>query len=279
MAETAPARPFLKWAGGKSRLLSQLEPLFPKTFTGYHEPFVGSGAVYFRLRALRPGLRRVRLTDSNEELINCYSTLRDSAEAVIRLLARHKQQHSRDHYYAVRAQPPDGLDSAARAARFIYLNKTCYNGLYRVNQSGQFNVPMGRYVNPTIFDAGELRQASAALQNVALNVADFWGVTRLARRSDFVYFDPPYHPLSPTANFTSYTAAAFGEPHQRQLADVYRALDRKGCRVMLSNSWTPFVLQLYKGYERIEVKAARAINSKAAGRGKVSEVVVLNYKP
>jgi DNA adenine methylase len=270
-------RPFLKWAGGKSRLLGQFAGLYPCQFAGYHEPFMGSAAVYFHLRGLRAPMRRVRLTDSNAELVNCYTAVRDVVESLIDSLAKHKRQHSPEHYYEVRAQSLAALDEVERAARLIYLNKTCYNGLYRVNRRGQFNVPMGSYKNPRIFDPDELRRASQALQNAEIEVAPFEAVARRARKGDFVYFDPPYHPLSSTANFTGYTESAFGEQEQRELAHAFRALDRKGCKVMLSNSWTPFIRNLYKGFRLVEVKAARAINSKAEKRGQVSELVVLNY--
>ncbi|MEK7326433.1 MAG: DNA adenine methylase [Chloroflexota bacterium] len=273
----AQGRPFLKWAGGKSRLLGQFAGLYPCQFAGYHEPFVGSAAVYFHLCGLRAPVKRVRLTDSNAELVNCYTVVRDDVDSLIDSLAKHKRQHSPEHYYEVRAQSLDALSEVERAARLIYLNKTCYNGLYRVNRRGQFNVPMGSYKNPGIFDPDELRQASRALQNAEIEVAPFAAAARRARKGDFVYFDPPYHPLSSTANFTSYTESAFGEQEQGELAQAFRELDRKGCKVMLSNSWTPFIRNLYKGYRLVEVKAARAINSKAEKRGKVSELVVLNY--
>jgi DNA adenine methylase len=270
-------KPFLKWAGGKSRLLGQFAGLYPCQFANYHEPFMGSAAVYFHLCGLQAPVKRVRLTDSNAELINCYAVVKDDVDSLIASLAKHKWQHSPDHYYEVRAQAPDALSEVERAARLIYLNKTCYNGLYRVNRRGQFNVPLGSYKNPRIFDPDELRRASRALQNAEIEVAPFAAVARRARKGDFVYFDPPYHPLSSTANFTSYTESAFGEQEQRELAHIFRALDRKGCKVMLSNSWTPFVRNLYKGFRLVEVKAARAINSKAEKRGQVSELVVLNY--
>lgn len=276
---TSHARPFLKWAGGKGRLLDQFAALYPRSLAGYHEPFVGSAAVFFHLRALRAEMRPARLTDSNEELINCYRCVRDEVEALIALLAEHKARHGPEHYYHVRAQVPDTLTRVERAARFIYLNKTCYNGLYRVNRRGQFNVPLGRYKNPGIFDPGDLRRASQALQDVMLEVASFRDVVAQARAGDFVYFDPPYFPLTRTANFTAYTENAFGEQEQRELAQVFGALDRKGCRVMLSNSWTPFILDLYRSYRCLEVRARRAINSDPARRGPIREVVVINYDP
>ena len=280
MTGQTSARPFLKWAGGKTQLLAQLAPLIPPRFSGYHEPFVGSAAVFFYLQAAGSfhSTSRPRLTDSNAELINGYQAVRDEVEPVIDLLARHKLRHSKEYYYAVRAQVPAELSHVERAARLIYLNKTCFNGLYRVNSKGQFNVPLGRYKNPGIFSAEELRAASWALTDATIEVGDFQSVTKHARSGDFVYFDPPYHPLTATANFTSYTANEFGEKEQRELAEVFRALDAKGCRLMLSNSWTPFILGLYTGFNLVEVKATRQINSDAGKRGKVSEVVVMNYE-
>jgi DNA adenine methylase len=284
-------KPFLKWAGGKSQLLNQFTALYPKTFNGYHEPFVGSAAVYFHLYGLKASgrlegaLHPVRLTDSNDELINCYQVVRDPTgtfsqlDALVAILGEHRRNHSSEHYYSVRALPPGELTKVARAARLIYLNKTCYNGLYRVNHRGQFNVPMGSYKNPRIFDADELACASQALQQVEIAVADFHEVVEQSRPGDLVYLDPPYFPLTPTASFTSYTENAFGESEQRELAQVFRDLDRKGCLVMLSNSWTPFILNLYQDYRCVEVQATRAINSKAERRGVISELVVLNYDP
>lgn len=277
------AKPFLKWAGGKGQLFEQFMPLYPRTFDGYHEPFVGSAAVYFHLfnlvtaGKLKAALERVRLTDANEELINCYAMVRDDVDVLIRALARHRERHSSSHYYAVRADSPATLSREERAARLIYLNKTCYNGLYRVNRKGEFNVPMGSYKNPSIYEADELRQVSRALQKTEIHAADFREVRRWASAGDFVYFDPPYHPLTTTSSFTNYTDQAFGEQEQRDLAQVYRDLDRRGCKLMLSNSWTPFIIDLYGGFRLVEVKATRAINSNPNKRGKISELVVLNY--
>lgn len=284
-AHTPLPKPFLKWAGGKTQLLAQLACLFPREFLGYHEPFVGSAAVYWHLYGLAiddqlsyDG-RRVRLTDANQELINCYQIVRDCPSELITQLAEHRRKHGETHYYQVRAQRPENLTAIQRAARFIYLNKTCYNGLYRVNRAGQFNVPIGSYKNPRIFDPEELNSASLALQGVTIEVADFHTVTSWAQCGDFVYFDPPYVPLTQTANFTSYTEAPFGEREQHDLADIFRVLDQKGCKVMLSNSWVPSNLDLYRGFNCIEVKANRAINSNAERRGKISELIVLNYDP
>jgi DNA adenine methylase len=272
--------PFLKWAGGKTQLLSQFEPLYPPagSVDRYVEPFVGSGAVFFHVRrALRP--RAVILADNNEELINAYRAVRDRAEEIVRLLAEHKASHSEEHYYAVRALDPRGLPDAARAARLIYLNKTCFNGLYRVNGRGQFNVPIGRYTDPPILDAENLREVARALRGVDMKVAHFRQILRYAEKGDFVYFDPPYQPISKTAFFTAYTDGAFREEDQVELAEVYAALDARGCRLMLSNSYSPLVQRLYERFDVHEVKARRSINSKGDRRGRIPEVVVLNYPP
>lgn len=271
--------PFLKWAGGKGQLLDQFEPYLPaQPMRGYFEPFAGSGAVFFRVRP-RDLFAHYQLSDVNHELINCYRVVRDCAGDLLAHLAQHAAQHSHQHYYSVRAwdrdpdwhQTPDVI----RAARMIYLNKTCYNGLWRVNSKGHFNVPMGRYKNPPICDEPRLRAASAALQGVDLRVQDFAEVLEQARAGDFVYFDPPYVPLSATANFTAYAKRAFGPEQQRALARTFAALAQRGTRVLLSNSDTPFVRELYAGFRVETVTARRAINSAKGKRGRVNEVLVL----
>ena len=264
----------LKRAGGKSRLLPELLARLPDSFGAYHEPFVGGGALFFAL-AGAGWLGRVYLSDANAALIDVYLALRDDVEAVIAALGHHR--YERDHYYHVRAQSPDDLSLPERAARVIYLNKTCYNGLYRENRAGQFNVPFGRYKNPTICDEPNLRAVSAVLHDVDIARRRFDTVLDYAKPGDFVYFDPPYVPLSATANFTSYDRAGFGPDDQRQLSHVFAELARRGVRAMLSNSDTPFVRELYAGFSVEQVFAARAVNSKANGRGKVAEVLVTNY--
>ncbi|MBI5500370.1 MAG: DNA adenine methylase [Deltaproteobacteria bacterium] len=268
---TDEPRPFLKWAGGKGQLLEQYGPLFPRRFGRYHEPFVGGGAVFFHLRP-----PRATLSDDNGELVDCLIAVRDDLPAVIDALGRHV--YDKDHYYAVRALSPDELPLAERAARTIYLNRTCFNGLYRVNSKGGFNVPFGRYSNPTICDAPNLRACSRALKRARIERAPFPAVLDRARRGDFVYFDPPYHPLSKTAYFTAYAKGGFREEDQRELARVYSELDRRGVLVMLSNSDTPLVRDIYRGFRIVRVQATRAINSKAARRGAITELVVLNYR-
>jgi DNA adenine methylase len=244
---------------------------------GYHEPFLGSGAVFFQIRT-RLAPRRIALSDSNADLIEAFVAVRDQVDAVIAELARHADRHSETHYYKVRDKLPGELFPAARAARLIYLNRTCFNGLYRVNASGHFNVPMGRYVRPTILDADNLRAVSASLAGTRLADRPFTRVLDDARPGDFVYFDPPYVPVSKTANFTGYTRGAFGPADQEELARVYRELDARGCRLMLSNSDTPLARKLYDGFFLHRLNARRNINSKGDRRGPVGELVVLNYQ-
>lgn len=274
--KTDRARPFLKWAGGKGRLLEQFEPLFPARIDGYVEPFAGSAAVFFHL-CDRGRPHRAVLADCNEELLVCYRAIRDHVEAVIDRLAGHRDRHGRDHYYRVRRLRPPDLSPEERAARLIYLNRTCYNGLYRENSRGEFNVPIGRYANPRILDADNLRQVSRTLRGVDLLHEPFDHAPRFCRRGDFVYLDPPYQPVSATARFTSYTAGSFRPEDQERLAATYAELDRMGCRLMLSNSDTPLIRRLYRKFDIRRVRAARAINSRADRRGPVRELVILNY--
>ncbi len=277
-----PPHPFLKWAGGKTQLLPQLTPHLPLDFARYCEPFAGGAALYWHLYTLRAqGQARftaARLTDSNPELINCYTVVRDAVSDLIALLTLHRQQHSQEYYYHLRALQPADLTPVARAARLIYLNKTCYNGLYRVNRAGQFNVPIGSYKNPLIFDPAELFSASRALQGVDLAVADFRQALQWAQPGDFLYFDPPYAPLSKTASFTSYTQNPFGAAEQKELAAVLHALSQRGCKVMLSNSWVDSILELYQDFHCVEIQAGRAINSNPDRRGKVRELLATNYR-
>lgn len=268
-------RPVLKWAGGKQQLISQFEPLLPRSIDHYYEPFAGSAAVFFHLCASRPGFSAT-LTDINGELIRTYVAIRDEVDVLIEKLGRLRAKHEKKQYLKVRAQQPSELSDVDAAARFIYLNKTCFNGLYRVNSRGLFNVPMGSYRQPRIFDEDNLRAVSAVLQDVTIRVAHFSECLQTPS-GGFVYFDPPYVPLSSTANFTSYTKEPFGEQQQQELAAVAQELDAKGVRFLLSNSDTEVVRSLYKEFRIDTVLARRAINSRADGRGAISEVIVRNY--
>jgi DNA adenine methylase len=266
------ARPIIKWAGGKWHLLPRLQRSFPprEQIRRYFEPFIGGAAVFFALQHPHS-----ILSDNNIELINLYQVVRDHVSDLIVALQGHVNDV--DHYYRVRAQEPATLTPIERAARLIYLNKTCYNGLYRVNRHGQFNVPFGRYRNPTICDAANLQAASTALQRATIRHGDYATVLRDAAAGDFIYFDPPYHPVSKTANFTSYTEGQFGPDEQARLAAEFARLHRAGCYVMASNSDTPLIRELYAGFSIATITANRAINCKANGRGPVAELVITNY--
>jgi DNA adenine methylase len=268
--------PFLKWAGGKTQLLPVLERYFPPAIDRYTEPFVGSGAVFFHLRAGGRLVGEVTLADSNRELIHAYAVVRDQLEELLAALDAHRAAHRRDHYYRVRAGPftPD----VAGAARTIYLNKTCFNGLYRVNRSGRFNVPMGDYRDPAILDEPALRRASQALQGVRLLSQPFQE-TIAAAAAGWLYLDPPYVPLSPTASFTGYVPGGFGPADQEALAASVRAAAARGLQFVLSNSHTPAVCRLYQDFVVASVPARRAINSNAARRGPVDEAIVTNFIP
>jgi DNA adenine methylase len=273
------ARPFVKWVGGKQQLLAQFKAYFPTTFRRYFEPFVGGGAVFFHLWNTGRLPRHAFLFDNNDELVNAYLVVRDKVTELIETLAIHKERHDKKYYYKIRRldRYEFELSDVERAARTIYLNRTCYNGLYRVNSKGQFNVPMGSYVNPQILHEDVLRAASAALQGVNIEVTDFRSIVDFAQAKDLFYLDPPYDPLSKTASFTGYTPHSFGEEDQRELARVFALLAEKGAFVMLSNSNTPLVLDLYREFRIETVRAKRAVNSDANGRGCIPEVVVLNY--
>lgn len=264
------ARPVVKWAGGKTRLLTQLEPLLPTRMGRYFEPFFGGGAMFFHLQPLG-----AVVSDLNEELVNLYRCIRDDVEALVVDLKRHP--YDKDYYYAMRAKDPTTLSSISRASRMLYLNRTCFNGLYRVNRRGAFNVPFGKYTNPTICHEDRLRAVSEVLETTDIRHGSYAQALDEARAGDFVYFDPPYQPLTPTANFTSYTKSDFGEAEQAELAATFAKLDGRGVRCMLSNSYTPLICELYADFRIDTVLAPRAIARTVEGRAPVLEVVVRNY--
>ncbi|WP_421655020.1 DNA adenine methylase [Leptothermofonsia sp. ETS-13] len=261
-------RPFLKWAGGKGQLIQQYIPHFPKYFSTYYEPFLGGGAIFFYLQPVQSFLM-----DINPELVNVFCCVRDEVEWLIELLKQHRDRHCSEYYYSMRSQI--GVSNVERAARLIYLNKTCFNGLYRENSKGQFNVPVGRYKNPAICDPELLRAASRALQNARIEVQPFEAVLDYAKNSkDFVYFDPPYHPISATSKFTSYNRYTFSSEDQIRLRDTFAVLANRGVQVMLSNSDCPFIRDLYRGFTIHTIQAARSINSNAKKRGKITELLI-----
>lgn len=272
---TPPPRPFLKWAGGKRQLLSELLPRLPATFGRYHEPFVGGGALFFALvEQGRLSPRGARLADINAELVNAYLVVRDRVETLIVLLGEFRNEES--FYYQVRAQDPSLLDPVQRAARLLYLNRTCFNGLFRENRCGKFNVPFGRYRNPQFLRPNDLRVASQALRGVCIERGAFEDIEHLASPGDLVYFDPPYVPLTKTSSFTAYSRGGFDEQAQRRLAAQIDTLGQRGVHVVASNSSAQLVHQIYGALPvRIEpVLASRAINRCPDRRGKVTELLI-----
>jgi DNA adenine methylase len=273
------AQPFLKWAGGKRQLLSILRDYYPKSYNHYYEPFIGAGAVFLSLQS-----KKATINDLNSELINCYQVIKSQPEELFLLCQEHKKKNSKEYFYRLRdldrTETFQKLPPLERAARIIYLNKTCFNGLFRVNSHGQFNVPYGDYSNPTIIDHAVLIAVSTYLNqnNVTILEGDYTQAVVSATKKSFVYFDPPYHPLSTTSSFTGYALDGFGEEQQRRLKQLCDELDKRGCQVLLSNSNAPLIRELYTNprYEIVEVQATRAINSVGAKRGKISEVLIHN---
>ncbi|MDQ3743431.1 MAG: DNA adenine methylase [Acidobacteriota bacterium] len=275
------ARPFLKWAGGKGQLLREIRRYVPREFGTYSEPFVGAGAVLFDLQP-----PRAVINDANEELINCYRVVKSNPEELIRLAAEHERNDSENYFYKIRSLDREpglrALTPAQRAARVIYLNKTCFNGLYRVNGSGYFNVPYRKHVKPPqIVDPEVIRAVSRYLNEASVEIrsGDFRSAVAEAAAGDFVYFDPPYVPASKSASFTAYAPGGFGEESQRALKKLCDELTERGCCVLVSNSDTELVRDLFRNRRRYavrEVKARRNINSVGTRRGKVGELLIFN---
>ena len=271
--------PVVKWVGGKRQLLDDLMPLLPSGATSsYCEPFLGGGAVLFRLQP-----NTAVVNDINAELINVYEVIRDDVNGLIAELETHPNEE--EHFYLVRDWDRDkeqynNLSKIKRAARIIYLNKTCYNGLFRVNNAGEFNSPFGHYKNPNIINAPTLKAVSSYFQNatISFNCVDYSEVLANVKKGTFVYLDPPYDPVSDTANFTGYAKGGFDRAEQIRLRECCDDLDRRGVKFMLSNSSTEFIRKQYAAYKITTVKAKRAINSNATRRGQVDEVVVRNYE-
>lgn len=286
MSEKSPlVKPYLKWAGGKRQLLFELEKYMPKDIAGYtyYEPFVGAGALFFYLQP-----KRAIINDYNEELMLTYSVIKNDVDALIAELKEHRDKNSREYFYEIRALDKNpvsfnGLSAISRAARLIYLNKTCYNGLYRVNQKGFFNVPYGSNKDPAIFEEATLKAINKYLNaeenEIKITSGDFEKSVKGAGNAAFVYFDPPYY--SPNSlSFTDYQANKFSEFEQLRLRDTFKALTERGAKCLLSNSDTKFIRELYSDpeYEIISVSAKRPINSCPAGRGSVGEVLIRNFR-
>ncbi len=280
------AKPFVKWVGGKRQLLKQFRKLelyppdgFDVRENTYFEPFIGGGAVFLDLLPIN-----AVLSDMNFELVTTYNVVKNNLEDLIKKLKIHKKNNTKDYFLKIRAQNPKRLKEVSVAARFIFLNKTCFNGMYRVNKKGGFNVPYGKYTNPNIVDEENLKKISKVLQSVEIKHQDYKKTVENAKKGDFIYFDPPYAPLNPTSSFTAYTKDGFGEQQQIELRDLFFELHKKGCFVMLSNSNSEFINKIYKELVKKDKKikitkvgANRMINSKASGRGKIKEVLVTNY--
>lgn len=276
---TSP-KPFVKWAGGKRQLITSLEVHLPKKFNTYFEPFLGGGALLFHLLNQNPNLK-CHVSDLNSDLILAYITIRDKVEQLVESLERHSGKYFTDkqeYYYSVRESAPK--NQIEKVSRLLFLNKTCFNGLYRVNSKGQFNVPLGKYTNPSIVNKENLLAVSKILQskNIVLRCQDFASVLDAAKKDDFVYFDPPYQPVSKTANFTSYTKCEFTYDDLKRLAGVCQKLDKKDCNVLLSNSNTKEVRKLFSSKWKVtEISANRAINSNSKKRTGHSELLIKNY--
>ncbi|MCR1960481.1 DNA adenine methylase [Thomasclavelia cocleata] len=272
--------PVLKWVGGKRQLLNDIIPMIPKNCSTYVEPFIGGGAVLFELQP-----KKAIINDFNSELINVYTVIRDYPEELIKELQFHKDNNTSEHFYAVREydRKPEffsQMTPVQKAARVIYLNKTCYNGLYRVNSAGQFNSPYGKYKNPNIVNETVIRAMSKYFNenNIVIKNEDFKEALKGLRRGAFVYLDPPYMPISSSSSFTGYTENGFNEDKQRELKELCDKLDKKGIKFLQSNSDCEFIRELYSGYRIKTIKAKRAINSKGNSRGEINEVLIYNYE-
>ncbi len=269
--------PVLKWVGGKRQLFETFKPLFPKKISPYCEPFLGGGAIFFKLQP-----RTAFINDINEDLMLVYRVIREDVEKLIAALSTYK--NDAETFYAVRDLDRDkekfsALPEWERAARIIYLNKTCFNGLYRVNNAGEFNTPFGKYLNPNIVNEQTLRAVSKYLQSprITITVCDYAEVLSRIPKRTFVYLDPPYDPVSTTANFTGYVKGGFNRDEQIRLRDCCNDLTERKIKFMLSNSDTEFIRELYAAYEIISVQARRMVNSVASRRGDVNELVIRNY--
>jgi DNA adenine methylase len=279
-------KPFLKWAGGKTQLLPQLLKLIPYNFNNYFEPFIGGGAVFFSLEKELIG-RKSYINDINASLIGTYQNVQKNTEKLINNInflekeyKKRDTEKQKEFYYDIRKKYNDKnleANNLQKSAYFLFLNKTGYNGMYRENRKGEFNIPFGKYSNPKICDSEVIKADAKQLQSTIIRNTSFEKAIEEAKAGDLIYFDPPYYPLSKTANFTNYHETGFLENKQHLLKETFKALDKKGCFLMLSNSETAFIKQLYKDYKQIIVQANRMINSKATGRGKTNEIIITNF--
>ncbi len=295
------AKPFVKWAGGKGSLISQLKNFYPfelenETINKYVEPFVGGGAVLINILQ-KYDVKEAYAFDINLDLINCYNIIKTDVDSLIKELDKKEKEfleleddERQKYFYNIRKEYnsykiQENESSVKRASEFIFLNRTCFNGLYRVNKNGEFNVPCGKYKNPTICDSKNLRNLSYLIRNVVFQYGDYKKSKRYIDSNTFVYFDPPYRPLSITSGFTSYAKEDFNDENQKELANYFKELDEKNAKLMLSNSNPKntnkddnFFEEIYKGFNINEISAKRMINANAKGRGKISELLITNYK-
>ena len=279
MAKNELVKPVVKWVGGKRQLLPEIEKLIPENYTTYYEPFIGGAAVL-----LNEQPKKAVVNDFNEELINTYKVIQNNVDELIEVLKIHDELNSKDYFYDVRAWDRlpgyEERSDVEIAGRFIFLNKTCFNGLYRVNQAGEFNTPYGKYKNPNIINEVGLKVLSNYFNeaDIIFKTGDFEDAVKYIRKGSFVYFDPPYAPLSPTSNYTGYTSGGFDEKDQIRLRELCDRLDAKGVKFLLSNSNVPFIQEQYSDYTIDIVGAKRAINSNGKKRGEVEEVLIRNYE-
>lgn len=277
MKQESLVTPVVKWVGGKRQIMDDINKYIPKDFSCYYEPFLGGGAVLFEIQP-----KKAVVNDLNTELINLYKVIETNVEELINELKEYK--NTSDFFYEIRSLDRDkktynNLTNIQKAARLHYLNKTCFNGLFRVNQQGEFNTPFGRYKSPDIVNEEKLRAVSRYFNkvNITFKNTDFEEAVKGIRKSAFVYFDPPYDPVSDSSNFTGYTKGGFNKEEQIRLKNLCDRLDKRGVRFLLSNSSTDFILYLYKDYNIKKVRAKRSINANARKRGEVDEILVMNY--
>jgi DNA adenine methylase len=277
----ATPKPFVKWAGGKRQLIPTLNQNLPESFGTYFEPFLGGGALLFHMLTERNG-QKCSISDLNSDLVLAYTTIRDRIDSLISSLKSHERNYQKDsksYYYSIRENNP--RSQIEKTSRLLFLNRTCFNGLYRVNSKGKFNVPLGKYTNPNIVNEENLRSVSSILQasRVSIKCRDFGAVLRDAKKGDLVYFDPPYQPVSTTANFTSYTNKSFSYDDLSRLAELCQNLDEKGCRVLLSNSDSKEVSDMFskKPWKTSKIRANRSINSDSKKRTGHFELLIKNY--
>ena len=276
------AKPFIKWVGGKSKLIPELEKYFPKKFNRYYEPFVGGGALFFQIKQ-NYDVRFSSINDINKKLIIAYKQIQKNPKKIILLLKKIENKYKKlslsnqkDFFYEIREKyNKKNLNDITTTTYLIFLNKTCFNGMYRENSKGEYNIPFGDQKNPTICDEKNILAVSKSLKNTEITNLSFEQAVKKCKKGDFIYFDPPYYPINATSNFTSYHKNTFEPDEQEKLRDVFVSLTKKGCFVMLSNSNTEFIKKLYKNFNKYELYAARSINSKGSRRGKIKEIVVV----